>query len=294
MKYGVFAFIWVTNFTRNELYLLEKAKAMGFEGIEISMNESFITSGPIPELKVESKKVGIQCLSSTGLDSQHNIISPDSTIRKKGMDRLKKCLDIAAELGSEILSGVLYAPWGEFTGKARTEEEWDHCKQGLWEAAEYARKCGVVLAIEPVNRFESYFLNTAQEARKLVDEIGSDYIKIHLDTFQMNIEENSLDEAILTAGNKLGYIHCCESHRGIPGTGHIEWEDFFRALFEVGYQGWLTIENFTPDIMLQEFGKQVAIWRKIAEPNDVAQKGLVFLKQCEAKVQKDLSTPKRQ
>lgn len=214
----------------------------------------------------------------------YNIIDSENFIRKQGVDYLKRCVEIVSELNGDVLSGVIYAPWGKFTGSVRTREEWEYCKEELWEVAEFAKERRVYLAIEPVNRFETYFLNTASEARKLIEEIGHPNIKIHLDTFQMNIEENNIYEAIKTAGGLLYHFHCCASHRGIPGTGHIEWNEVFKALKEVNYQRWLVIESFIPAIMNEEFGKQVAIWRKIASPDEIASEGLKFLKKCEETV----------
>jgi len=285
MKYGAFALIWVPSFTERALYLFDKVRNMGFEGIEISLSQSFLKSGPIMGIKRKSKQTGVKCVISTGLDEEHNIIDSEKSTRKRGVNYLKRCVEIASELNSDVLSGVIYAPWGKFTGLARTSEEWEYCKEGLWKVAEFAKEGGVYLAIDPVNRFESFFLNTASEAQKLIKEIGHPNIKMHLDTFQMNIEENNMYEAIKTAGDLLYHFHCCASHRGIPGTGHIEWDEVFEALKEVNYQRWLVIESFTPDIMKKEFGKQVAIWRRIASPDEIASEGLKFLKKCEEPIQ---------
>ncbi len=286
MKYGVYSLLWVPNITKKDLTILERAKSMGFDGIEIPLSDDFVNSGLLMDLKAENKNVGIKLIFSTGLDVNHNIISSEEKIRERGLDFLKKRIEIVHDFGGDIISGVLYAPWGYFTGKPKTKSEWEYCKEGLWKAAEFAKDAQVYIAIEPVNRFESYFLNTAAEAKQLINEIGHSFIKIHLDTFQMNIEENSMYEAITTAGELLYYFHCCESHRGIPGTGHVEWDEVFKAFKEVGYNNWLTIESFTPEIMGYDFGKQVSIWRKIAEPDEIAKKGLDFLKSMELKFYK--------
>jgi len=283
MKYGAYGLIWSPEFKEEQLYLFEKLKNMGFEGIEVPLGYPFLGSLPVSGIKRKREETGLRCVCSTGLDEERNIISPDPGRRQKGIDFLRRCIEMSADLGSDVLSGVLYAPWGGFTGEARTSNEWGYCKEGLSKVAEVAKECSVFLAIEPVNRFESYFLNTAEDGRKLIEEIGHPNIKLHLDTFQMNIEEDSLYKAIKTAGDLLYHFHCCASHRGIPGTGHIDWVGVFRGLTEVGYERWLIIESFNVEAA-REFGKQAAVWRELAAPDRIAKEGLDYLKRVEKHV----------
>jgi len=283
LKYAAFFHLWVPRLEQQTLYVLDVAKKIGFQGMEISTNTDTVRDRDlIKKLMQRAKQGELQCFFSTGLDEKHNIVSPNGETRRKGIDFLKKCIDLSHECESEILGGILYGPWGVFTGKPRTEKEWEYSKECMWEVAEHAQESGVFLAIEPVNRFESYMLFTAQEARRYIEEIGHPHIKVHLDTFQMNIEENSMYEAIITAGDLLFHFHCCESHRGIPGTGHLEWDEVFKALHEVRYERWLVIESFTPDIVFTEGGSKVAIWRKFADPTEIAEKGLAFLRNMES------------
>ena len=283
MKFGVFGLLFYPRLTKDKFYFFEKVRDFGYEGIEISLSKDFLSSNLVKEVVREAKNLGLACLCSTSLDEETNIASEDRRVRERGIEFLKSCVDAAAELGSDVLGGVIYAPWGIFKRGPRKPEEWEFCKESLNIVADHAEKCGVYLAIEPVNRFESYFLNTALEAKKLISEIGHPNLKIHLDTFQMNIEENRMYEAIRTAGNLLFHFHCCASNRGIPGNDHVEWDEVFKALWEVGYDRWLVVESFTPEIMEQDFGWQVAIWREIAKPEEIAGKGLEFLKACYSK-----------
>lgn len=277
-KFGAYALIWTSNFTDKELSLFDKLKAMEFDGIEIPLGKPFLKTLPKSGIKKKMEETGIKCVFSTGLDEKRNIISPDQSKRNQGVEYLKKCVEVAAEFGSDVLGGVLYAPWGGFTGLGRTLSEWEFCKESLLKVAEFAKSRKIVLAIEPVNRFESYFLNTASDTKRLVGEIDSSNVRMQLDTFQMNIEENSMYEAIKVAGSLLYHFHCCASHRGIPGTGHVEWDEVFKALREVNYSRWLVIESFTPKI-IKGFGRQTAVWRKLAPSADaIAEQGLKFLK----------------
>jgi D-psicose/D-tagatose/L-ribulose 3-epimerase len=284
MHYGVFGLLFFSKFTQERISVLEKVKKLGYEGIEISLSEDYLSSNLSNDIVKEAKKLDVKCLCSTSLDEKTDITSNDKAIRENGITFLKKCVEEAAKLGSDVIGGVIYAPWGLSNKKGRTREEWEICKESLFKVAEFAKDYKVFLALEPVNRFESHFLNTAEEAKTLINEINHPQLKIHLDTFQMNVEENRLYNAIKTAGNLLYHFHCCASNRGIPGNGHIEWDEVYQALKEVGYQRWLVVESFTPDIMKEEFGRQVAIWREIAEPEDIAKKGLDFLKSVEKRI----------
>ena len=284
MHYGVFGLLFFPKFTQERISVLEKVKKLGYEGIEISLSEDYLSSNLSNEIVKEAQKLDVKCLCSTSLDEKTDITSNDKAIRENGITFLKKCVEEAAKLGSDVIGGVIYAPWGLSNKKGRTREEWEICKESLFKVAEFAKDYKVFLALEPVNRFESHFLNTAEEAKTLINEINHPQLKIHLDTFQMNVEENHLYDAIKTAGDLLFHFHCCASNRGIPGNGHIEWDEVFQGLKEIGYKRWLVVESFTPDIMKEEFGRQVAIWREIAEPEDIAKKGLDFLKSVEKKI----------
>ena len=273
MKYAAHSLMWTPEFTEKDLHLFDKLKGMGFDGIEIHTNHP--ETLPKKKIKEKMSETGMKCTFTATLDKEANIISPDKEKRKAGVEFLKERIDIASELGSDVLGGVIYAAWGEFTGKVRTNEEWSYSKESLLEAAQYAQEKGVVLALEPVNRYETYFLNIAEDARKLVEEINHPNVRIHLDTYHLNIEEESFYEAIKIAGEYLYHLHLCENNRGIPGTGHVAWSDVFKALKEVKYDRWAVVESFVPAI--EEIARMTAIWRKVAPSADaIAEEGLKF------------------
>ncbi len=277
MKFGAYGLLWTPKLTREELYVLDKCRQMGFDGIEVPLLSYMIDTLPYADLKRAARETGIQYTCSTGLDRETSIISDDSKTRRKGIDFLKRCLDKAAELGSDVLSGVVYAPWAVLSGGWRTRAEIDHCVESLREVAEYAGRNRVALALEPVNRYEGYFLNTAAQGLELIREVGSPFVRLHLDTFQMNIEEASMYDAITSVGENLYHFHVCASYRGIPGKDLIDWQKVFKALKEIHYEKWLVIESFAPDN--PEIARNVSIWRQLAPSNDaIAKEGLAFLK----------------
>ncbi len=271
MKYAAHSMMWTATFTEKDLGLFDRLKRMGFDGLEIFLNHP--ESLPMEKIKEKMNETGMECTLSVGLGKEQNLISPDRGARDAGVAFLKEGVDVACELGTDVVSGVIYAAWGEFTGKMRTEDEWNYSKECLLKVAEHAKGKGVVLALEPVNRFETYFLNTIEDTRKMVEEINHPNVGIHADTFHMNIEEESFYGAIKMAGEHLCHVHLCENNRGIPGTGHIPWDDVFRALRELNYDRWAVVESFVPAV--EEVARMTAIWRQLAPSADVmAEEGL--------------------
>jgi len=276
-KFGVDTFIWSEAFSEKDLWIIPKAKELGFEVLDISIShpESFPTS--LVKKKVE--EVGIEVVTTTTLGEETNLISPDPDIRAQGIKHMKLLIDINVELGSKITGGVNYAAWGYLPGRPRTEEEWDWSIDAMREIAEYAReRSDLIIAVEPVNRFETHFLNVAEDAVRYCNDVGTGNVKVHLDSFHMIREETSFRGAVETCGKEyLGYVHVCENNRGIPGTGLVPWREFFQALKDIGYNGPLVIESFDPSF--EELNRQCAIWRKLAETGEeLAIKGLQNLK----------------
>jgi len=280
-KFGVDSLIWTEEFTEKDLPLIDKAKKLGFDVIDINIShpERF----PTKAIKSRVKEVGIEAVTTFGLSDDANIILPDPKIRKKGVETIKKVVDINNEIGTKIMGGVFYAEWGYLSGKPRTEDEWKWSVECMREAALYAKKqSDLILGMEVLNRFESHFLNIADDAVRYCKEVGTGNVKVHLDTFHMIREETSFKEAVEACGKDyLGYVHVCENNRGIPGTGLVPWKEFFTALKKIGYTGPLSIESFDPGFT--ELNRLCCIWRKFAETGEeLAVKGLKNLKKIEA------------
>ena len=276
-KFGVDTFIWSEAFSEKDLWVIPKAKELGFEVLDISISKP--DSFPTQLVKEKIKETGLEVVTTTTLGKETNLISDDPAIRKNGIQFMKKMVDINVELGSPIIGGVVYAAWGYLSGKPRTQQEWDWSIASMKEIARYAQeKSSIAICVEPVNRFETHFLNIAEDAVRYCQEVGYENIKVHLDSFHMIREETSFREAVKTCGKKyLGYVHVCENNRGIPGTGLFPWKEFFLALKEINYTGPMVIESFDPSF--EELNRQCAIWRKLADSGEeLAVQGLKHLR----------------
>lgn len=278
MKFGVHSLLFRETFLEKDLPLLDKCKRMGFDAVEII---PFNPDGfPAAKVKSAAADLGLTINTGYGMPLQYNIISPDPAVRKAGIEFSKKLIDLSNEAGAKIFGGMIYCGWGYLTGKAPTADEWSWGVEGYREIASYAQqRSDLILGIEPVNRFESHFINTAADAVKFIQAVGVPNVKVHLDTFHMIREEDNIERAVQTAGSLLGYVHVCESQRGIPGSGLMPWAVFMKAIKQVGYDGYMTIESFDPDI--ESVAKLCCIWRKLADsPEQLATEGLRFLKQA--------------
>ena len=284
MRFGVDTFIWTEVFKEKDLWVIKKAAELGFETIDFAIAHPKIF--PLKKVKTELGKTNLEIVTTTTLDAKTNLISDDKQIRKNAVDSLKQLVDINYELGSTILGGVNYAGWGCLTGKPKTEKEWEHSVNGMREVAEYALKKHpkLKICVEPVNRFETHFINTAEEGVRYCKEIGTGNMAVHLDCFHMIREETSYTEAVETCGKQyLGYVHVCENNRGIPGTGLVPWKEFFTALKKIDYQGPCVIESFDPSF--EELNANCAIWRKFADTGEeLAIQGLANLKKIAAQI----------
>lgn len=283
IRFGVDTMIWTEQFSLKDLPLIEKARKLGFSVLDI--NTSRPEQFPTKAVKDEVKRVGIDVVMTIGLPRNCNLIDPDPAIRKNGEEKLKAMIDVSNEIGAEVLAGVIYAAWGYISGKPRTQDEWKWSVASMQKVASYAKKQSkLILAIEPVNRFETHFINIAEDAVKYCQDIGTGNIKVHLDTFHMIREEVSFTGAVETCGKEyLGYVHTCENNRGIPGTGLVPWKEFFKALRKIGYEGPTAIESFDPGF--EEINRLCAIWRKFADTGEeLAVKGLANLKRIEASI----------
>jgi len=276
MKFGVNTFIWTAVFDRSHLPLLPKIKAAGFDGVEVSMFHPANFEASI--IRQGLKDNGLECTICSVLSNEVSIISEDAATRARAKTHLADCAAKAAEVGAKIIAGPLYSPVGYLPGRRRTEDEWKWAVDCYRELGPTLAVHDVTIAIEPLNRFETYFLNTAADAVRLCDEIDHPNVGILFDTFHANIEEKDIAEGYRTVARHLKHVHTCENDRGIPGTGHIPWTAVFQALQDIGYDGWLTIEGF--GFSLGELSAAASIWRDVAPtPESIAYQGVKFIRQ---------------
>jgi len=278
-KVGAHLLIWTCELNEDTVKIFHKVKEMGFDGIEIPLiNPMEIEFKLVEKLKKELDKVNLMCTCCAGLGKSENLIDEDESIRKRGKEYLKRFIDICSDFGSDTLDGVLYGTFEVLRGRGRTQEEWDLAVNSIQDIADYAKDKDVTLCLEVLNRYETYFLNTAEDGVSLLKDIGKDNVKLHLDTYHMNIEEKNFYTPIVKSKGYLGYVHCCENDRGIPGTGHVNWDEVFKGLSEIGYDGWLVIESFYGP--MREMPIASSVWRKLADNlDDIPRQGLKFIRE---------------
>ena len=279
MKFGVNVFIWTASFDQSNFGLLPLVKEKGFDGVEVPLFRP--ADFPAAQIRRALESYALEATACSILTGGANIISDDASVRQKTRTHMEECIQAAAEAGIKIIAGPLYSPVGHLPGRRRNADEWKWAVECYQSLGPVLAKHGVTIAIEPLNRFETYFLNTTADGAALCDEIGHPSVGLLLDTFHANIEEKSIGQAYRTAGKRLKHVHTCENDRGTPGSGHVEWKDVFAAIREIGYDGWLTIESF--GFSLGELSAAASIWRDLAPtPDDIAFEGVKFLKQSVA------------
>lgn len=285
MIFGIHSLLFNETFLEKDLPLLDKCKKMGFDAVEII---PFDPDGfPAAKARKAAADLGLTLNLGYGMPAEYNVISPDPQVRKRGIAFTRKLIDLANEAGAVVFGGAIYCGWGYLSGRMRTAEEWQWGVEACRQAAEYAQaNSGLIIGIEPLNRFESHFINVAADAVRFIEAVGMPNVKVHLDTFHMIREEDDIPGAVRQTGRHLGYVHACENQRGIPGRGLVPWVAFFEALKEIGYDSCVTIESFDPD--MERIAKLICIWRKLADtPEQLASEGLRFLQGLHRQIYKN-------
>jgi D-psicose/D-tagatose/L-ribulose 3-epimerase len=276
MKYGMNLLLWTTHVTEEHFPILEKLKKAGFDGVEIPLFEGDIAH--YKKVRKELDNLGLGCTVVTVATPTANPISADAAVREAAVTHLTQTLDLAATLGAEALCGPYHSPLGEFSGQPPTADERKRAADVLRQVAEEGHKRKVKLAIEYLNRFECYFLTTAADAAAFVKQVDHPNFRTMYDTFHANIEEKSPAQAVQSLGNLFIHVHISENDRGIPGTGMVHWDETFKALKQVKYDGWFTIEAFGR--ALPALAAATKVWRDLfPRPEDVYTKGLQFMKE---------------
>jgi D-psicose/D-tagatose/L-ribulose 3-epimerase len=276
---GASTWIWTSPFTDAELGLVGRAKDLGFDVLELAIEDTDRVTAEAVHEAGERHGVGFSVCGAFGPD--RDLSHDDPAVRRAGIEYVKACIDLAAGVGAPNVVGPMYSAVGKTRMLAPDEREQQRrwAVESIKEVAEHAAGQGVRLAVEPLNRFETDLVNTAEQALELCDRIGADNVGILLDTFHMNIDEKSIGRTVELVGDRLFHVHTCENDRGTPGTGHIEWDELFAALRAIDYQGQLVIESFTP--ALKEIAKAVSLWRPLDAPSDeLAGSGARFLREA--------------
>lgn len=276
MRIGANTLIWTAAFGREHLPLLAEIKEHGFDLVEIARFDWI--DYPATEIRRELEKLDLGVSYCTAFGSREkSLVHEDAAARRAGIDFMKQAIDNVTATGGQVLAGPFHSPVGFLPGRRRTDDEWKWEIEALAELGDHAKKVDVVLAVEPLNRFETYFLNTAADGARLCAEVNHPNVGLLYDTFHAHIEEKDQAAAIRTAGRHIRHFHSCENDRGTPGSGQVDWPAVFPALREIGYDGALVIESF--GYAIKELAAAACIWRDLAaSPSEIAWDGIGFLR----------------
>lgn len=274
MKIGVSAFAWTARFTDMHLKLLPEIKSMGFSALEVPMfNPEAL---PAQRIRDIFEKNELECTVCAIIPKPYNPISPNRKIREESIAYLIRCVQTSTAMGSKILAGPLFAPIGYLPKHRPTEREFSWAVEAFQRLESVLDSTGMTLCIEPVNRSETFFLRTAQEAKHLCECIGNPRIGVALDTFHANIEEKNIPAAIRFLGKDLRHVHASENDRGLLGRGHIPFGEIILTLKEIGYNGHLMIEGFGHN--RREKHSPGYLWANVdVTPEQLALEGMKYL-----------------
>jgi D-psicose/D-tagatose/L-ribulose 3-epimerase len=275
---GITTWIWTSPLTTDKFKeVASHIKTLGFDLIEVPIESTGDLDYAFAALQI--RELGLSASVCAAMSPDRDLIHQDERIRQNAMAYVRHCIDAAQTIGATNVVGPLYSAVGR-TWQATPDErkkDIDLLVGELKQLAAYAGERGVVLCVEPLNRFETSFLNLAEQAIEIVDRVGHPACGLLLDTFHMNIEERSVGAAIRSAGSRLKHLHACENDRGAPGSGHVQWDEVVRACRDINYQGPAVIESFTAAV--KSIARAAAIWRPLAATQDgLAQDGLRHLR----------------
>lgn len=276
MKIGFNLFLW-TDWVQPAHYpILKDLKATGYDGAEIPVLNGDLAS--YRELAAVLDDLGLERTAAGALVSaERDPLSLDPAIRQAALDDSERQLDRAQTVGARLLIGPFHQVLGQFTGEGPTQDELSRIADFHRELGDLAAQRGVVVALEPLNRFEAYMLNLARDAQAHVRRVDHPNIKMMYDTFHANIEETNAPAAYTATAADTVHIHISENDRGVPGRGHVPWAETFKAIKASGYDGWLTIEAFGRG--LPAMAAACRIWRDMSErPEDVYLEGFQTIK----------------
>lgn len=271
MKYSMNLLLWGNQIDDKLFPTLELIKEIGFDGIEVPI----FNTNPDHWFKFRKKldDIGLSCETDTICGPEHHLISRDPAMRKGTLEHLKRALDCSLVLGATKLMGPYHSALGVFTGQPATAEEWKWAVDSIRELADYAGELDITLGLEYLNRFELYLTSCGDELIRFVDDVNHPHCKIMFDTFHANIEEKNIGDTMRKMGDRISFIQLSENDRSTPGKGNVDWEGIFGAIRDLNYDGWISIEAFSPKLPVAN------IWRKMFESEEqLMRDGLSFIK----------------
>jgi len=274
MKYGMNLLLWGGEMSDSIMPAVEMIQKMGYDGVEVPV---FNYDLDYQAWGRRLDDLGLQRTAVTIRTEGDNPISPDNAIRQAGIDGNRRAVDCCAALGASHMVGPFHSALGLFSGAGPTPDEWKWGVESMRAVAEHAEKQSVVLAIECLNRFETYLLNTHADSARFARDVAHDNCRVMYDTFHANIEEKDIALAVHSCQDVLAHVHISENDRSTPGAGGIRWDETFTALAAAGYDGWLVVEAF--GLALPEIAAATKIWRRMFESEEqLTRDSLDFMK----------------
>lgn len=277
MDFAVSTWLWTSPFNTKSISLFPKIKSMGFTHVEIPVEDPSLIDPKIIATALEDNQ--LKAILCAAFGPTRDLTHEDPTVHQICKDYVYQCFDLCHSWNCKFVAGPMYSAVGKarLVSPDQRKHEWNLAVSNLKEICIRAEKESLSIALEPLNRFESDLVNTANDVMKLVEDINHPAARILLDSFHMTIEERDLEEAIISVGDKLIHVQVSENYRGAPGTGLTDWEAIKRGLNTIGYNDVISIESFTPNV--KELAGAVCIWKPFAESqDDFAKDGLSFLK----------------
>lgn len=258
---GVHALVWVGGWSPEECRRAVAATAAaGFDLIEIPLLDPQRVDAE--DTRAVLREHGLGAVCSLGLGPETDVSSEDPEVARAGRRLLADALAAARAMGATYLGGVLHGALGRYVSPPSRRAR-ANAVGAVRELCAAAEGDGIAIGLEVVNRYENNLLNTAEQALRLLDEVGADNLLVHLDTYHMNIEEADLASPVLACGDRLGYVHVGESHRGALGTGCVDFPELFGALARTGYEGPITFESFSSAVVDPVLSSTLCIWREL-------------------------------
>ncbi|MGB3144021.1 MAG: sugar phosphate isomerase/epimerase [Maribacter sp.] len=277
IAFGVSTWLWQSPFTTESISLFPKIKKMGFDVVEIPLEDPSLIDAKTVKKALQDN--GLKPSICVVFGDDKDLTSDNPALYNNCFEHARACFELSKALEASFVAGPLYAAVGKarLASDEQRKIEWHRSVTNLRKLAAIANEYQLEIALEPLNRFESDLINTADQVMRLIHDIDEECMKVALDGFHMTIEEQDIYEAIQTVGDKLIHVQVSENHRGIPGTGLTPWTHFAKGVSAIDYKGTIVMESFTPEN--RQLAAAVNIWRKLAESQDeFAQKGLEFLK----------------
>ena len=278
LEFGGHALVWAGDWSpAGARAAISGAARAGYDYVEVALLDPWsVDTAMTKDLLAE---YGVRAHASLGLSFDTDVTSTNPAVVAKGDELLRKATDVLHELGGTELCGVLYSALGKYPGPASKESR-ANSVSAMQRLGDYAADKGITVSLEVVNRYETNIMNTGLEGLAFLDEVNRSNVLLHLDTYHMNIEEDGMEKSVLAAGDRLGFVHIGESHRGYLGTGNVDFDTFFAALKKIKYQGPITFESFSSAVVDKALSNALCVWRNLwSDSDDLASTALKFMKE---------------